>query len=217
MRLAAHEYVHTRRERENHLQRSRGNDVLAAVPRGCALESAQPCPSRGWVLPSPVGSEGVPEWRERRSAPWCARPRQPTRAYPGSWTVEPSALTHMLTRVCARDAQAMPRSSSPPPPPASSASLPPSPRAARRFQSPRRRRSDLVLMPAYVCGFRDHGREHRERVCPISACSFAGACSGCPWGAGEPARSTFARSCVRLRVVLGATLAPLGSRMRRCE
>jgi hypothetical protein len=131
--------------------------------------------------------------------------------------VEPSALTHMLTRVCARDAQAMPRSSSPPPPPASSASLPPSPRAARRFQSPRRRRSDLVLMAAYVYGFRDHGREHRERVCPISACSFAGACSGCPWGAGEPARSTFARSCVRLRVVLGATLAPLGSRMRRCE
>ena len=61
VRLAAHEYVHTRRERENHLQRSRGNDVLAAVPRGCALESAQPCPSRGWVLPSPVGSEGVSE------------------------------------------------------------------------------------------------------------------------------------------------------------
>ena len=86
VRLAAHEYVHTRRERENHLQRSRGNDVLAAVPRGCALESAQPCPSRGWVLPSPVGSEGVPEWRERRSAPWCARPRPPTRAYPGSWS-----------------------------------------------------------------------------------------------------------------------------------
>ena len=64
----------------------------------------------------------------------------------------------------------------------------------------------LVLVATHVCGFRDHGRVPETprsvfaRSCP---CSFARPCGGCLWGAGEPPRSTFARICVRLRVVHG--------------
>ena len=69
-----------RKRRENHLQRDRGNVVLATVPRGRALKSARPCPSHGWAPPPPVGSEGLPERRDRRRAPRCARPRPPMEA-----------------------------------------------------------------------------------------------------------------------------------------
>ena len=37
-------------------------------PRGRALDSARPCPSRGWVPASQPGSEDFPERQERRSA-----------------------------------------------------------------------------------------------------------------------------------------------------
>ena len=118
--------------------------------------------------------------------------------------VAPSAHTHTLTLVCARDAQ------------------PSCPvhrvwhhhrhhrRRCRRLRgrraassrpdvaAPTRARGRLC-----VCGFRDHGRDPKERVCPLVSCSFAGPCGECLWGAGEPARSTFARICVRLRVVHG--------------
>ena len=56
----------------------------------------------------------------------------------------------------------------------------------------------LVLVAASVRAIRDRGRDTKRRVCPLVACSFAGACGWCPWGSGEPARSTFARIRVRL-------------------
>ena len=43
-------------------------------PRGRVLDSARPCPSRGWVPASQPGSEDLPERREHRSAQRCARP-----------------------------------------------------------------------------------------------------------------------------------------------
>ena len=136
MRWAAHKYVHARRKRENHRKcSSLGNGVLARLSRegvhsrvhGPAHYVDGPCALTGGL----GGSSRTA--RATTRAQVC--PLTPAHAC-ASRLVEPLALTHMLTRVCARDAQAMPRPSSPPPPPASPASLPTSPLPPRRLPSP---------------------------------------------------------------------------------
>ena len=140
MRLAAHECVHARRQRDFHLQCVGAIWRIVADPRGCVLSSVQPCPSLRWVPASELGSEGLPERQERRRKPRCARPCQPTHACLVSKS--PCAHPVTLTHVCARSVHAMPRPSMPPAPPSYSVSLPPSPLLPRRFLSPGRCRSE---------------------------------------------------------------------------
>ena len=140
-------------------------------PRGCALSSVQPCPSLGRVPASELGSEGLPERRERRRAQRYARPRPCTYAHVISARGAIRAHTHADTCFRSRCAGIAPSiefgiitvsigvvaAVS-----AAAAPLLVGPTSPLR----------LVLVAAHVCGFRDHGRDPKERVCPLVSLFF---------------------------------------------
>ena len=76
-------------------------------PIGCALSSVQPCPSRGWVPASQLGSEDLPLRQGRRPAQKVRPPRPPTFAtsfLPAQWQC--ARLSTRLSCVYAHCAQA---------------------------------------------------------------------------------------------------------------
>ena len=151
----------------------------------------------------PVGSH-LPR-QERRRAQRCARLRPPTRAHLSSWSHR--RCTPMLTRVCARDAQAMPRSLSPPAPPVS----------PRHFRRRRCRASSPVAAPVplqhvlsavSVRAVAGPWQRPQGTVCAHFWCSFVCGHSGCPWVAGGPTGGAFARIETCLCAVIGVLAGP---------
>ena len=112
-----------------------------------------------------MGSNGLPERQERRHAPRCALPRPPTCACLGSKSC--LCARNTLTCVCARDAQAKPRSSTPPPPTSPPTSFPPSPLPPRRFPSPHRCRPNACSLLRPCAPSRGHGSDPRGWVARI--------------------------------------------------
>ena len=174
--------------------------ALLLRPRGRALESARPCPSRGRVPASQPGSEDLPEGQERRRARRYARPCPPTHAFLSSKS--PCAYA-TLKKVFALALRRHSRA-----------------RRFRRHRRHRRRRfrrhrcrraasrhrtAAAVTRPsaAFVCAVAGPRLRPKGAYCARFGRSLFGRHAGCPWVAGGPAGSAFSRSETLLRAVIG--------------
>ena len=99
--------------------------MMSCHPIGCALSSAQPCPSRGWVPASQLGSEDLPERQGRRPARRCAYPPA-HRCHSSPAGCELSTVSHVCFMLTVRRRRA--------PPPTAPLLPPPSPHLRRIYR-----------------------------------------------------------------------------------